>query len=382
MNRIDLNSDYCCGCAACANICVHKAITMVEDGRGFIVPSIDESKCVDCGLCSKVCDFKKEKQTERNTLHAYSLIHNDEKVVKKSTSGGAFTALSNVILNEGGVIVGAVMDEDFSIHHVITSNSEIRDKMRGSKYVQSYMGSIYIELRKLLKDGKKVMFTGTPCQCAAVKSFFADKYDNLYIVDFLCHGVPNNKMFKEHIKFLENQYGKKIVGFTFRDKRYGWNSYNNNNNNNADGSIGTHWINQAFYNFFIGNLSLREGCFNCKYRSQHRSSDITIADFWGIEKLIGKKNHTGVSMVLTNSSKGESLLEKTKTVSAICEYPYQNIAYRIPLTTYPHPKHYEEFWRTYKTEGYSELVHRYFDNSLKKRIRYEIRKIAKLLKLC
>lgn len=382
MNRIDLNSDYCCGCAACASICAHKAITMVEDERGFIVPSIDENKCVDCGLCSKVCDFKKEKQTERNTLHAYSLIHNDEKIVNKSTSGGAFTALSNVILNEGGVIVGAVMDEDFSIHHVITSDSEIRDKMRGSKYVQSYMGSIYIELRKLLKDGKKVMFTGTPCQCAAVKSFFADKYDNLYIVGFLCHGVPNNKMFKEHIKFLENQYGKKIVGFTFREKRYGWNSYNNNNNNNADGTIGTRWINQAFYNFFIGDLSLREGCFNCKYRSQHRSSDITIADFWGIEKLIGKRNHTGVSMVLTNSSKGESLLKKTKTASAIREYPYSNIAYRIPLTTYPHPKDYKIFWKTYETEGYSELVNRFFDNSVKKRIRYEIRKIAKLLKLC
>lgn len=382
MNRIDLNSDYCCGCAACANICVHKAITMVEDGRGFIVPSIDESKCVDCGLCSKVCDFKKEKQTERNTLHAYSLIHNDEEVVKKSTSGGAFTALSNVILNEGGVIVGTVMEEDFSIHHVITSDYEIRDKMRGSKYVQSYMGSIYIELKKLLKNGKKVMFTGTPCQCAAIKSFFANKYENLYIVDFLCHGVPNNKMFKEHVKFLEDQYGKTIVGFTFRDKRYGWNSYNNNNNNNADGTIGTRWINQAFYNFFIGDLSLREGCFNCKYRSQHRSSDITIADFWGIEKLIGKRNHTGVSMVLTNSSKGESLLKKTKTASAIHEYPYSKIAYRIPLTTYPHPKHYKDFWKTYEKEGYSELVNRFFDNSVKKRIRYEIRKIAKLIKLC
>ena len=381
MNRIDLDKNFCCGCAACANICAHNAITMTEDNRGFILPSIDESKCVDCGLCTKVCDFKKDKLTDNNTLHAYSLIHNDKTIVKNSTSGGAFTALSDVILEEGGVVVGAVMENDFTIHHILTNNPEIRNKMRGSKYVQSAMENIYVAIKQALKDGKKVLFSGTPCQCAGVKSFFGDKYENLIIVDFLCHGVPNNKMFKEHISFLEAQYGKKIVGYTFRDKRYGWNSYNNNNNN-ADGTIGTRLINQAFYNFFLSNLSLRDSCFNCKYRSLHKPSDITIADFWGIEKLIGKKNHTGVSMVLTHSVKGEVLLQKSTSRCEVCEYPFEKIAYRVALKPAPRHKNGATFWRIYEEGNYPAVIKKFFDNSLKQRIRYEIRKIAKKLRLC
>lgn len=381
MNRIDLDKNFCCGCAACANICAHNAITMTEDNRGFILPSIDESKCVDCGLCTKVCDFKKGKLTDNNTLHAYSLIHNDKITVKNSTSGGAFTALSDVILEEGGVVVGAVMEDDFTIHHILTNNPEMRNKMRGSKYVQSAMENIYVAIKQALKDGKKVIFTGTPCQCAGVKSFFGDKYENLIIVDFLCHGVPNNKMFKEHINYLEKQYGKKIVGYTFRDKRYGWNSYNNNNNN-ADGTIGTRLINQAYYNFFLSNLSLRDSCFNCKYRSLHKPSDITIADFWGIEKLIGKKNHTGVSMVLTHSDKGEALVQKSSSRCEVCEYPFEKIAYRISLKPAPRHKNEAAFWRTYEVGNYPAVIKKFFDNSLKQRIRYEIRKIAKKLRLC
>ena len=380
MNKIDLDSTLCCGCAACANVCAHKAIVMVEDERGFIVPSIDESKCIDCGLCKDVCDFKKEKQTVSNILHAYSLVHNDEKILKNSTSGGAFTALSDIILNDGGLIVGAVMESDFTIHHVITNDYSIRDKMRGSKYVQSAMDNIYVAIKDILRLGKKVLFTGTPCQCAAVKSFFSDKYDNLYIVDFLCHGVPNNKMFKEHIHFLENQYNQKIVDFTFRDKRYGWNSYNNNNKF-VNNKIGTKWINQAYYNFFISNLSLHDGCFHCKYRSLHRPSDITIADFWGIEKFTHKKEYNGVSLLLTHSIKGEVLLERSRIYSTVCEYPFEMVAYRVSLTPAPQPKKSLEFWNTYRVEGYQGLVNNFFDNSLRKRIRYEIRKVAKLLKL-
>lgn len=381
MNRIDLNPNLCCGCAACANVCSHKAIMMVEDNHGFIYPSINESICVDCGLCNKVCDFKNVKRYDNNTLHVYSLIHNNKKIVKHSTSGGAFTALSDLILSDGGYVIGAVMEPNFTIHHLVTSDASVRDKMRGSKYVQSSMDQVYKEMKDLLKKGKKVMFTGTPCQCAAIKNFFSDKYENLYIVDFLCHGVPNNKMFKEHIAFLEEQYGKKIVYYTFRDKRYGWDAYNNNNNN-EDGTIGTRLINQAYYYFFLRNLSLRDGCFHCKYRSQYRYSDITIADFWGIEKITGKKNCTGVSMVLSNSEKGETLLRRSKDTCNLIEYPYEKIAYRIPLTPYPYPAQYERFWKTYAKGGYSALVSNFFNNSFKKRLYYSIRKIVKKLMLC
>lgn len=381
MNRIELSPNYCCGCSACANVCANGAITIKEDERGFLLPFIDEDKCVDCGLCKKVCDFKKVGQMDNNTLHAYSLVHSDEGTLKNSTSGGAFTALSDVVLKFGGKIVGALMEDDFSIHHVITGSESIRNKMRGSKYVQSDMSDIYTSIKDTLNSGCKVLFIGTPCQCAAVKSFFALKSENLYVVDFLCHGVPNNKMFKEHINFLEEQYGKKIVGFSFRDKRYGWGSYNSINFN-ADGTIDARWINRAYCNFFLANLSLRDSCYNCKYRSLYRPSDITIADFWGIEKLAKKYNHAGVSMVLTHSDKGEELLNQVKSQCEIVEYPFDRVVYRMNDKPVTRPNRYAAFWDTYKVEGYSALVKKFFDNSFKSRARHEIRKIAKLLRLC
>ena len=382
MIRIDISPNTCCGCSACANICTHKAITMVEDDRGFLLPVIDETKCVECGLCVKVCDFKKEKQQDCNTAHTYSLIYKDANVVKQSSSGGAFTALSNVILKEGGVIVGAVMESDFTVHHVLTCNAEIRDRMRGSKYVQSSMGNIYSAIKVALKSGKKVLFSGTPCQCAAVKSFFANKEGNLYIVDFLCHGVPNNRLFKEHISFLETQYKKKIRKYYFRSKRYGWNACSNTETHHEDGSVGTKLINQAFLRFFSSSLSLRDSCFHCKYRSQNRCSDVTIADFWDVEKLTGKNNYTGTSLVLTNTEKGNFLIKEANETIEISEFQYDKVAHRIQLSPDPYPKRYDEFWSIYKENGYPAVVRRFFNNSFKRRLDYKIRKIAKKIRLC
>lgn len=382
MGRIVLDDIKCCGCAACANVCAHAAITMVEDEKGFIVPRVDDSLCVDCGLCDMVCDFKKEKVIESNTLHAYSIVVKDRKVLKKSTSGGAFTALSDVILKEGGMVVGAVMESDFTVHHIITNDAECRNRMRGSKYVQSNMGEVYHEMKKYLKEGRTVLFSGTPCQCAAVNAYFRKKYDNLILVDFLCHGVPSNRMFKEHIQYLNEYYGKKSIGFTFREKTYGWDAYNNNNNKLQDNSVKTHWINQIYYNFFTGNLSLRKGCYDCPYRSLHRPSDITIADFWGIERFTHKKDHDGVSLVMTHSEKGQELLTRASDCCKQTEYPFEQIAWRVETRPMKYPKDYDDFWKTYETEGYQGLVDKFFCNSLKKQVRFEIRKIAKLLRLC
>lgn len=381
MGRIEFDAEKCCGCAACVNVCPRGAITMIEDEKGITVPHIDDKLCVDCGLCEKVCDFKKTKRTENNTRHAYSLVINNRETLKKSTSGGAFTALSDTILQDEGIIVGAVMESDFTVHHIITSDIQCRNRMRGSKYVQSSMGAVYNEMKEHLKEGKKVLFSGTPCQCAAVSSFFGGKYDNLILVDFLCHGVPTNRMFKEHIQYLNNYYGKKSIGFTFREKTYGWDAYNNNNKL-QDNSVKTRWINQIYYNFFTENLSLRDGCYDCPYRSLHRPSDITIADFWGIERYTHKKDYNGVSLVMTHSKKGQNLLDLASDSCKLTEYPFEQIAWRVEPHPLKHPKNYEMFWQTYRKEGYKGLVEKFFDNSLKKQIRFEIRKIVKLLRLC
>lgn len=382
LNRIDIiEESLCCGCLACESVCPQGAISLTENEKGFIMPNIDEDKCINCGLCLKVCDFKKPQQTESNIERAYSLVVNDKDVLKNSTSGGAFTALSDVVLGRSGCVVGSVMDDDFTIRHVIAEDKTGRDKMRGSKYVQSCTQGIWKQVKALLSQGKEVLFTGTPCQCAALLSFLGKDYDNLIVVDFLCHGVPNNKMFKEHIEYLNKYYKNPSVGFSFRNKTYGWDSYNNNNNNLSNGKTKIKWINQIYYNFFVSNLSLRSSCLQCPYRGLHRSSDITIADFWGIEKLTGKKNREGVSLVLTHSEQGLNLVKKAKDNCQVREYPVESVLFRVSTApSKPNPK-YDAFWETYIKQGYRGVARKFFSNSRKNRIRFEIRKIAKILRI-
>ena len=379
--RIDCSDEVnCCGCMACVNVCGHHAIRAVENKNGFLMPEIDATKCVDCGLCVRVCDFKKDHVQDSNIQHAYSLIVNDKSILKQSTSGGAFTVLSDIILSKGGVVIGCVIEQDFTVHHVMTKDQAIRDRMRGSKYVQSDISTVYKETKLLLEEEVPVMFTGTPCQCAALKSYLGKEYDKLIIVDILCHGVPSNRLFKDHVLYLEKFYGQNIVGYSFRDKRYGWDSYNNICLM-EDGSVRTKWINQVYYNFFVSNVSLRPSCHNCAYRSHHRPSDITVADFWGIEKLIGKKNHTGVSLVLTHNEKGKELVEAGSVESIIDEIPVEKIKYRVSTKPCKSKQSTEKFWDTYQQGGYALLVEQYFDASFKKSIKYEIRKIVKKFKL-
>ena len=375
----DLDEKKCCGCMACLNACPCSAIKIVENKNGFIYPKIDESLCINCGLCSNVCDFNKEHETASNIEHAYSLEINDKKALYESTSGGAFTAISDRILQNGGAVVGSIMEKDFSIHHVIAKNKETRNRMRRSKYVQSDVSSVFKPIKELLDIDVPVLFTGTPCQCAAIKSYLRKDYSNLLVVDFLCHGVPNNKMFKDHISFLEKYYGEVILDYTFRDKVYGWDSYNNNVYLSKKRK--TRLINQAYYDFFVNNISLRPSCYNCAYRSLHRSSDITIADFWGIEKLRGKRNTKGVSLILTHSKKAVECINEIKTYAKIAEIPIEDVLYRIALKPAKCSEKADAFWEEYTKNGYQSVVTKFFPMTFSKQIRFEIRKIAKKLKL-
>lgn len=381
VNRIDtIDENSCCGCLACENACPQGAISMIENSKGFIMPSIDDDKCINCGRCINICDFKKTHQTESNIERAYSLVTKDKTVLKNSTSGGAFTALSDVVLECNGCVVGAIMDDGFNIRHVVAIDEKNRDRMRGSKYVQSNTQGIWVQVKDLLSQGKEVLFTGTPCQCAALRSYLGKDYDNLIVVDFLCHGVPNNKMFKEHINYLNDYYRIPSVGFSFRNKTYGWDSYNNNNNL-SNGKTKIKWINQIYYNFFVSNLSLRPACHRCPYRSLHRPSDITVADFWGIEKLTGHKNRDGVSLVMTHSEKGLELVKKAMENCQVREYPSESVLFRIaPASSKPNAK-CDIFWETYIEKGYNGVAKKFFINSRKNRVRFEVRKFAKKLRI-
>lgn len=389
--EFELNT--CSGCMACMNACPKDAISVTHSAEGFLLPQIDEDKCVHCGLCETVCDFRKAVHVGYSMRRAFSFVHSDKKVIKNSSSGGAFTALSDAILDRNGVVVGAIYDHDFNVIHSIAVTREERDQMRGSKYVQCNPGLLYREVKSRLLN-QPVLFVGTPCQCAGLKSYLKKDYDNLIVVDFLCHGVPSNKMFKEHIAYIGKKHKGRAVEYSFRAKKYGWNSYANvvtftelsqkqNSSAKKQSRVqeDSSWLAQAFLTFFAVNLSLRPSCFNCPYRSNHRPSDITIGDFWQIEYLTGKKDKSGVSFVTVNSSKGESIIRDIEKSAKLKEYTLEQVKFRLPSNATKKPKRYDAFWNDYKTSGYEKVLQKYFDNSWKAKARWKIKKIIKRLKI-
>lgn len=361
---------------ACMNICPQGAIIPREDSCGFIYPKVVQEKCIECGLCIEVCDFKKEKTYDSTIKKTYGLQHKDKEVLRKSTSGGAFTAISDWILQKNGAVIGAVMKEDFSVCHEIAYTAVERDNMRGSKYVQSATNMIYRDIKTLLKQGQYVLFVGTPCQCAGLSSYIGSSYEKLYIVDFLCHGVPSNTFFKEHISYLEGLEEKNATDYIFRNKYFGWYSQGIEGIAFEGDSFAYAYLTQAYWNFFINNVSLRPSCLNCKYRSYHRYSDITIADFWGVEKITRKRPRSGMSLVFVNSDKGLGLINQLDSV-AFFEVPFEQVRYRVSLRPPVSKYDTDEFWKLYREKGYAALVERYIDNSLKARFRFTLKKLKR-----
>lgn len=362
----------CCGCMACGDICPVGAITSSLDDNGFLMPSVDAEKCVACEACTDICAFRHQRATEQNIKAAYSFKLTDQEGLKRSTSGGAFTALSDIVLSEGGVIVGAVLDDYFSVVHRAADDPIGRDAMRLSKYAQSHTEGIFSAVQQMLSDGKKVMFVGTPCQCGEMRRFIGES-ENLLVCDFLCHGVPSEAFFKDHIRYLEEYYHKKASSYTFRSKRYGWNHgieeivFSNGSRKDAKRV-------QAYAHFFQSGVSLRESCRNCVYRSLNRPSDLTIADFWGIEKITGKTDKEGVSLIFVNSRFGESFVARLKGMGELTAVPTESVLYRVSTSPAKSRIDVAEFWNSYHQYGYAGLVDRYAPLSLKSVIKHEMKK--------
>ena len=300
----------CCGCGACLNICPRNAITMEEDECGFIYPVIDGAKCVACGQCKKVCSFQNE-HAYKSPIECYAAVNNDKNQIKDSASGGVFAALAKAIIKDGGIVFGAAFAEDWSVHHVSAENIEQLRSIQGSKYVHSNTEKTYSEAKMHLKTGRKVLFSGTPCQIDGLYGFLGCDYDNLVTVDVVCHGVPSNRMFLDYLDGLEKKYRGKATFFSFRDKSIGW---------GINGSI---IINQRkikiwqsaspYLYYFSKGWNYRENCYKCKYACQNRPADISLGDYWGIEKqhpeLLkrGWDENDGISCVMLNSIKAMRL---------------------------------------------------------------------------
>lgn len=367
----------CCGCKVCANVCPRNAINFLPDEYGFEFPSIDTEKCIGCELCVKTCDFHKNEVFGHKPIDGLAARHKEKSIYSDSTSGGMFTAISEWIFAQGGLVYGCVYNNDMVAMHAIAENMEELAAMRGSKYVQSDTGSIYRDVRSKLKEGKLIFFTGTPCQVAGLYSFLGkiDK-NNLYTADLVCHGVSSPWMFKKYINYLENRYHRKIVDYKFRDKRLGWErpvvsiKFEDGGSNWWFSTIDMYAENYYHYNLF------RHSCLHCKYACGIRMGDFTICDFWGYQKSNLKMSiKEGVSACLLNTEKAKQIVNQLNVNSEVIAPEIiiaGNHQLRKPSTK---GKDWDIVMNTIKDNGFRKLLPYFIKTHIKAYLKVPIKKI-------
>lgn len=308
----------CCGCTACANVCPQNCISMDADFEGFLYPVVDETKCVSCKKCEQVCPVSKPGMGEEYGLtEAYCMRAQDRKIVENSTSGGFFSPLCEYVIKNQGIVIGAACSDSKQIEHIVVSsdNSEMISRLRGSKYVQSYLGNIFSKVRELLNSGKLVCFSGTPCQVEGLLSFLGKKYGNLITVDMICHGVPSPKLWKKYVDYQEKKYHSAIKSISFRKKTYGYHSGTMElifeNGKKYRGSARIDYMLKSFFS----EISSRPSCYKCNFKSENHKSDFTIFDCWSAAELVHglKDDDKGYTNVFVNTKQGKVLLKKLKS---------------------------------------------------------------------
>lgn len=321
MIQID-DKTMCCGCQACAAVCGKSAISMAEDEYGNTFPRVDESKCVHCGLCDQVCPLQNDNAFHQ-TAEAYAVSLSDRERLKNSASGGAFYGIASAFLKDvGGVVYGCAYNDEML--PVIESAETVDElsKFQGSKYAMSTIGTnVYKEIRETLRSGKKILFSGVPCQCSAIRTYCRGCEDGLYTVELICHGFTNQHYFSDYVHVLNRQTGGKVVDFRFRSKDMGpfvaryVARKDAGRGKSAEKAYHTNPATSYYYNNFLSGKIYRENCYVCRYAKNERASDLTIGDFWGYEGELCKNG--SVSAVLCNTEKGSELFRYAKVFFAV-----------------------------------------------------------------
>ena len=354
------NKTDCCGCSACQSVCPTNSILMKTDDEGFRYPEVEQKTCIDCGFCREACTFDSEWGGLKDfapdrPLDVFGVKHKNEEIRQASRSGGVFTALTDHILACGGTVYGVALNSKFLAEHRRADTKNERDRFRGSKYIQSDMGNVYAQIREDLKAGRAVFFSGTPCQVAAVrKSIKREASENLYLVDIICHGVPSPKVWRDYLDEREKECGAPVEAVDFRSKKFGWSA-------SKETYIikGVEYDSEFFTKLFYSHWIIRPSCFECKYKCVPRVGDITIADYWGIEKAIPNFNDDkGVSLVLINTEKGQHLFDSVKGDTVWQKAKLEDSMQNSLKTCYPEPAGRREFWKEYRQTGMSGYMNR------------------------
>ncbi len=373
------NKNQCCGCTACYSVCPKNAITMTHDEEGFIYPTINNELCVDCGLCKSVCPLQNEYD-KNPVIDGYALKHKDMDIRTKSRSGGAFAGLANYFLDLGGVVYGAAYNPDYSVSHYRCDNKSDLVKLQGVKYIQSEMNDIFSQVKEDVKNGKYVLYSGTSCQVAGLISYIGKKIDTskLYTADLICHGVPNNMMWQEFLRWNERKYNGKLTDAKFRDKTYGW-----KNHFEAITIDNKKHKTKRFALMFYENDFLRPSCYECKFTNLDRVADFTLGDFWGL-----KRQHKdfvdkiGCSLFFVNTQRGKELFAKVEDKFILREADVVKASYPNPNLRFPtpRPKNREYFWSLYRKYDFDKVMRIYYWKMFVTRVKKNLNRIKNMIK--
>ncbi len=357
---------------------------MEKNEEGFLYPHIDEEKCGNCGLCLTVCPVETPVQ-QYQPLQAYAAIHKDKTVLLDSSSGGVFTALAEMVLKQGGLVVGCMLDTNFYAKQILLSKREDLSKCRGSKYVQSDTADTFVKVKQQLENGRMVLYTGTPCQIAGLKTYLGQEYENLLTADFICHGVPSPELFRQNILWLEKKKGNKIIHYRFRNKigSYQLGLYYYYYFVRSKKAVGGSAALDPYYASFLQAKTYRPCCYQCTYAQEKRISDFTFADFWSVEKFHPEINSDiGASILLLNTNKSLSYLPEIE--QSMLLYPSKLEWMKQINENLNHPANYPpcrtDIYQTIQTMGYEAWANQYCSSMFWK-LRYLYGKLPLALRI-
>ena len=376
------NKKDCCGCFACENVCPKDSIKLVEDNEGFYYPRINQDTCIDCHLCEKACPVLNVELEQEKSQTAYLIQIKDETIRKESTSGGAFTAIARWVIKQGGVVFGAVLDIDtFEVHHRWVDKEKNLGLFRNSKYVQSHIDKCFQEVIEFLREDRWVCFSGTPCQIEGLHHFLRRKtYEKLLLVDVVCYGIPSPGVFKDYMRWKQQQIGGKFQKMLFREKRLSYNYtffsiFNDNPKLNYHQGVER----EQFMRSFFSDMNVRPSCYDCKFKKRYRVSDFTIWDCYDVKAFSKNFDENGTNRVLVHSKLGEKVINEIKGWTR--EEPYEDIENFIKdevamVKSVPMNPEREAFFADYATIPIGDLMEKWFPLTIIVRMKTFLRMAA------
>ncbi|WP_347489277.1 Coenzyme F420 hydrogenase/dehydrogenase, beta subunit C-terminal domain [Desulfoscipio sp. XC116] len=363
------SKSLCHGCTACKAVCPVNAINMIPDQEGFLYPVINESECIMCGRCESVCQINKKNDRLINKVmpqQCYAIKHIDGNVRQQSSSGGAFTLITDYLIDKlGAVCYGACFDENMYVQHKALYSKEHRNKARGSKYVQSDLKNTYKEINEILARGKFVLFSGTPCQVAGLQKYLnvvGANIDKLITLDIICTGTPSPMIWSSYINEIKEKYNSEVTAYSFRYKPVGWRYYPIMAELRDGKKVVNTLFLRTFINIFFSFNALRPSCYQCTFASGERVADITMGDFWQVDKTFPEyADNKGISLVLLNSSKGCELFNRIKNLAEIrqCDIDIAFKGQRNLNRCTEEPSSRKQFWQDYLRGGFAQIASKY-----------------------